>query len=179
MKDLIPREVIERKIYLIRGRKVMLSPHLAMLYGIEVRALVQAVKRNIERFPEDFMFQFTDEEYEILKSQFVISRWGGSRRANPYAFTEQGVAMLSSVLNSERAIEVNIAIMRAFVRLRDILLTHKDLAAKIAALELKYKNYDMRLSEYDKHITAIFEAIRQLMAPPPEKPKRRIGFHAD
>jgi len=115
------------------------------------------------------------QELEILRSQFATSSWGGERYL-PYAFTEQGVAMLSSVLNSERAIEVNIAIMRAFVRLREILLTHKDLAAKIAALELKYKNHDMRFSEYDKHIMAIFEAIKKLMAPPPEKPRRMIGF---
>jgi len=122
------------------------------------------------------MFQLSDREYEILKSQIATSRWGGARRANPYAFTEQGVAMLSSVLNSERAIQVNIAIMRAFVRMREILLTHKDLAAKITALELKYKNHDMRLLEYDKHIMAIFETIKKLMAPPPEKPRRMIGF---
>lgn len=175
MKNLIPQEVIENKIYLIRGQKVMLSPHLAKLYGVEAKVLIQAVKRNIERFPGDFMFQLTEDEYKILKSQIVTSSWGGIRRANPYAFTEQGVAMLSSVLNSKRAIQVNIAIMRAFVRLRDILLTHKDLAAKITALELKYKNYDMRLSEYDKHIAAIFEAIKKLMAPQ-EKPRRMIGF---
>jgi hypothetical protein len=121
------------------------------------------------------MFELTVQEFEILRSQIATSRWGGERYL-PYVFTEQGVAMLSSVLNSERAIEVNIAIMRAFVRLREILLTHKDLAAKITALELKYKNHDMRFSEYDKHITAIFEAIRQLMVPPPEKPRRMIGF---
>lgn len=154
----------------------MLSNDLAVLYGAEARALVQAVKRNIDRFPCDFMFQLMDEEYKILKSQIVISRWGGSRRANPYAFTEHGVAMLSSVLNSKRAIKVNIAIMRAFVRLREILLTHKDLAAKITALELKYKNHEMKFSKYDEHIAAIFEAIRQLMAPPPDKPRRIIGF---
>ena len=114
----VPVELIEKKIYLIRGHKVMLSTDLAKLYGVEVRVLVQAVKRNIERFPEDFMFQLSQEEYENLKSQIVTSSWGGARRARPYAFTEQGVAMLSSVLRSERAIQVNIAIMRAFVRLR-------------------------------------------------------------
>jgi len=119
------------------------------------------------------MFQVTKEEN--LRLQFATSSYGG-RRYLPYVFTEQGVAMLSSVLNSERAIEVNITIMRAFVRLREILLTHKDLAIKIAALELKYKNHDMKLSEYDKHIAAIFEAIKKLMAPPPEKPRRMIGF---
>lgn len=166
VKYLIPQEIIENKIYLIRGRKVMLSMDLAKLYRVPTMRLNEQVKRNIKRFPNDFMFQLSDKEYEILKSQIAISSWDGARRANPYAFTEQGVAMLSSVLNSERAIEVNIAIMRAFVRLREILLTHKDLAAKIAALELKYKNHDMRFSEYDKHIMAIFEAIKKLMAPP-------------
>ncbi len=176
MKDLIRQEVVERKIYLIRGHKVMLSMDLAKLYGVPAMRLNEQVKRNMKRFPGDFMFQLSDKEYEILKSQIAISSWGGARRANPYAFTEQGVAMLSSVLNSDRAIEVNIAIMRAFVRLREILLTHKDLAAKIKALELKYKNHDMRFSEYDKHIMTIFEAIKKLMAPPPEKPRRIIGF---
>jgi phage regulator Rha-like protein len=174
MKDLVPQEVVENKIYLIRGQRVMLDQDLASLYGVETKNLNLQVKRNIRRFPEDFMFQLTNEEN--LRLQNATSSYGG-RRYLPYAFAEQGVAMLSSVLNSERAIEVNIAIMRAFVRLREILLTHKDLAAKIAALELEYRNHEIRLSEYDKHITAIFEAIRQLMAPPPEKPKRQIGFH--
>ena len=114
---------------------------------------------------------------ENLRLQSATSSYGG-RRYLPYVFTEQGVVMLSSVINSERAIMVNIAIMRAFVRLREILLTHKDLAVKIEALELKYKNHDMKLSEYDAHIEAIFEAIKQLMVPPAEKPKPRIGFHA-
>ena len=173
MKDLIPREVIDRKIYFIRGRNVMLDKNLAGLYGVETKNLNLQVRRNIRRFPEDFMFRLTKEEN--LRLQFATSSYGG-RRYMPYAFTEQGVAMLSSVLNSERAIEVNIAIMRAFVRLREILLTHKDLAAKIEALELKYKNHDMKFSEYDKHITAIFEAIKKLMAPPPEKPRHMIGF---
>jgi len=119
------------------------------------------------------MFRLTKKEF--LRSQIATSRWGGERYL-PYAFTEQGVAMLSSVLSSERAIEVNIAIMRAFVRMREILLTNKNLATKITALELKYKNHDMKFSEYDKHVAVIFEAIRQLMAPPPEKPRRMIGF---
>ena len=170
MKDLIPREVIENKIYLIRGHKVMLSTHLAKLYGVEAKVLIQAVKRNMDRFPDDFMFQLMDDEYKILKSQFVTSSWGGIRRANPYAFTEQGVAMLSSVLNSKRAIQVNIAIMRAFVRLKAVLSTHKELAHKLAELERKVEKHDVE-------IQSIFEAICQLMAPPPEKPKRRIGFH--
>lgn len=176
MSKLISREVIERKIYYIRGHKVMLDRDLAGLYGVETKNLNLQVKRNIRRFPKDFMFQLTKKEN--LRLQFATSSYGG-RRYLPYVFTEQGIAMLSSVLNSERAIEVNIAIMRAFVRLREILLTHKDLAAKIAALELKYKNHDMRFLEYDKHIAAIFEAIRQLMTPPPEPPKRKIGFHAE
>ncbi|MDD4980220.1 MAG: ORF6N domain-containing protein [Candidatus Omnitrophica bacterium] len=170
MKELIPEEIIERKIFLLHGQKVMLSIHLAKLYGVEIRALIQAVKRNIERFPEDFMFQLTDEEFKNLKSQFVISSWGG-RRHPPYAFTEQGVAMLSSVLRSKRAIQVNIAIMRAFVKLRRILSTHKELAHKLEELE-------RRIEKHDAEIQGVFEAIRELMAPP-EQPKRRIGFHAD
>jgi hypothetical protein len=164
----LPIEVIEKSIYLIRGQKVMLSTHMAQLYGVEPRSLVQAVRRNIQRFPEDFMFQLTSEEFDALKSQFVISSWGGLRRARPYAFTEQGVAMLSSVLRSERAIQVNIAIMRVFVRLRQILATHKELATKLAELE-------NRLKGHDEQILAIFEAIRALMVHP-EKSKKKIGF---
>jgi phage regulator Rha-like protein len=167
--NLIPQEIIEQKIYLIRGHKVMLSNHLAELYDVEVRSLIQAVKRNKDRFPDDFMLQLTDAEFQNLKSQIVISSWGGFRRSTPYAFTEQGVAMLSSVLRSKRAIQVNIAIMRAFVKLREILSTHKDLAQKLNELEHK-------IERHDEEITAIFEAIRQLMAPPPREPKRRIGF---
>jgi len=169
MKEIIPHEVIERKIFIIRGQKVMLSPILAELYGVETRALIQAVKRNADRFPEDFMFQLTDEEYKNLKSQIVISSWGGSRRAYPYAFTEQGVSMLSSVLNSKRAIQVNIAIIRTFVRLKQMLLTHKDLAQKLSELE-------RRMEKHDEHIHTIFQAIRQLMNQPPEPSKRKIGF---
>jgi phage regulator Rha-like protein len=147
----------------------MLSNHLAILYQVEAKRLIQAVKRNKGRFPEDFMFQLTNEEFQNLKSQIVTSSWGGLRRNPPYAFTEQGVAMLSSVLRSERAVRVNIAIMRAFVKLREILSTHKDLAQKLNELEHK-------IERHDEEITAIFEAIRQLMAPPPREPKRRIGF---
>jgi len=164
-RSLIPLERIERSILLIRGQKVMLSPDLAELYQVEPRVLVQAVKRNIARFPEDFMFQLTEEEFYNLKSQFVISSWGGLRRAKPYAFTEQGVAMLSSVLNSEIAIKVNIEIMRAFVRLRRLLASHADLARKLEALEKKY----------DTQFKVVFEAIRELMKPPETK-KRPIGF---
>jgi hypothetical protein len=164
--EVIEREVIERRIYLIRGRKVMLSTHLAELYDVEPRALVQAVKRNRDRFPEDFMFQLGAEEFENLKSQIVISSWGGLRRAAPYAFTEQGVAMLSSVLNSKRAIAVNIAIIRTFVRLRQLLATHKELAERLAAMEKKY----------DQRFKVVFDILKQLTEPPPEPPKRPIGF---
>ena len=164
-KSLIPVERIERRIFLIRGHKVMLSNDLAELYEVEPRILVQAVKRNIVRFPEDFMFQLSQEEFSILKSQIVISSWGGLRRARPYAFTEQGVAMLSSVLNSERAVKVNIEIMRAFVRLRQILASNKELAKKLDELEKKY----------DAQFRVVFDAIRELMKPPESK-KRPIGF---
>ena len=179
MSNLIPSEVIERKIYLIRGHKVMLDRDLASLYGVSVKRLNEQVKRNINRFPCDFMLVLTRQEVMNSRSQFATLKQGQNIKYLPYAFTEQGVAMLSSVLNSERAIRVNIAIMRAFVRLREILLTHKDLSDKIAGLELKYKNHDMRFSEYDKHIMAIFEAIKKLMAPPPEAPKRKIGFRQE
>ncbi len=161
----IPPERIERSILLIRGQKVMLSTDLAELYQVEPRVLVQAVKRNIARFPKDFMFQLTEEEFSNLKSQTVISSWGGLRRARPYAFTEQGVAMLSSVLRSKRAIQVNIEIMRAFVRLRRILASHADLAQKLDSLEKKY----------DTQFKVVFDAIRELMKPPETK-KRPIGF---
>ena len=161
----LPIERIAAKIYLLRGEKVMLSPDLAELYLVEPRALIQAVKRNLERFPEDFMFQLSAEEFADLKSQIVISSWGGARRARPYAFTEQGVAMLSSVLRSKRAVQVNVEIMRTFVRLRRMLAEHADLARKLAALEKKY----------DVQFKAVFDAIRQLMEPP-AAPRRPIGF---
>jgi hypothetical protein len=148
-------ERIESRIYMLRGHKVMLSTDLADLYEVEPRALVQAVKRNIERFPEDFMFQLSREEFDNLKSQTVISSWGGLRRATPYAFTEQGVAMLSSVLRSKRAVMVNVEIMRAFVRLRQMLAAHADLARKLASLEKKY----------DAQFKVVFDAIRELMTP--------------
>ncbi|MEK7476355.1 MAG: ORF6N domain-containing protein [Candidatus Coatesbacteria bacterium] len=156
---------VENRILLIRGHKVMLSSDLAGLYEVEPKVLIQAVKRNGDRFPLDFMFQLTRAEFANLKSQFVTSSWGGLRRATPYAFTEQGVAMLSSVLRSPRAVAVNIEIMRAFVRLRQILSTNKDLARRLDELEGKY----------DSQFRAVFEAIRQLMAPPDSK-RRQIGF---
>lgn len=162
----IPAERIERAILFIRGHKVMLDGDLAALYDVEVKVLNQAVRRNLDRFPDDFMFQLTKEEFDDLRSQSVTSSsgWGG-RRYPPYAFTEQGVAMLSSVLRSKRAVQVNIEIMRAFVRLRRMLASHAELARKLDALEKKY----------DAQFKVVFDAIRQLMAPP--EPKRRlIGF---
>ncbi|MEE9604045.1 MAG: ORF6N domain-containing protein [Candidatus Scalindua sp.] len=161
----IPEETIEGKILLIRHKKVMLDTDLALLYEVEIRALNQAVKRNIERFPGDFMFQLTKGEYESLRSQFVTLRRGQHRKYLPYAFTEQGVAMLSSVLNSKRAIQVNIQIMRAFIKLREMLLTHKELKQKIEAMERKY----------DYQFKIVFDAIKKLLEPP-EKPKGKIGF---
>lgn len=145
----------------------MLDSDLAELYGVETRVFNQAVKRNLQRFPSDFMFQLTTEEAESLRSQIVTSKIGsGGRRYAPYVFTEQGVAMLSSVLNSERAIEVNIAIVRAFVKLREMLGTHKELAQKLAQMEKKY----------DAQFRVVFDAIRQLMEPPPAPPRRKVGF---
>jgi len=164
--NILPRERIESSILLIRGHKVMLDADLAELYGVETRALLQAVSRNQKRFPKDFMFQMSKEEYELLRSQIVISKKGrGGRRYLPYVFTEQGVAMLSSVLRSERAAQVNIEIMRAFVRLRELVATHKDLARKLEALEKRY----------DAQFKVVFDAIRELMAPPTPN-KRKIGF---
>ena len=168
-KEIILIERIAAAILLVRGQKVMLSQDLAALYGVAVKALNQAVKRHAARFPSDFVFQLTSEEFENLKSQIVTSSWGGLRRALPYAFTEQGVAMLSSVLNSERAVRVNIAIMRAFVKLRETLGRNRELARKFSELE-------KRVGKHDEKINAILEAIRQLMAPS-EKPRREIGFH--
>lgn len=164
MNDIIPVEKIHKAIYLIRGQKVMLSIDLAKLYGVEPRVLVQAVKRNAVRFPRDFMYQLAAKEVMNLKSQIVTSSWGGVR-ARPYAFTEQGVAMLSSVLNSPRAIQVNITIMRAFVDLRQTLTTNAKLAAKLQEMEKKY----------DGQFRAVFAALRELMNPP-EPPRKKIGF---
>ena len=167
MNDLIPVERIENRIFLIRGQKVMLDAHLAELYNVPTRRLNEQVKRNIGRFPEDFMFQLTKNEFVNLKSQIAISSWGG-RRTMPFAFTEQGIAMLSGVLNSQIAIHVNIAIMRAFVKLRQILSTHKEFAEKLKELENKYEKHDVE-------IQAVFDALRQLMAPE-EKSIKKIGF---
>jgi len=165
---LVPMERIERAILMLRGHKVMLDADLAALYGVETKALVRAVKRNEDRFPHDFMFQLSREESDNLRLHFgTSSSWGG-RRYLPYAFTEQGVAMLSSVLRSPRAVQVNIEIMRAFVRLRKMLASNAELAKKLDALEKKY----------DVQFRAVFEAIRQLMAPREPK-RRRIGFGSE
>ncbi len=166
--SIVPSERIERAILLVRGHKVILDRDLAELYDVETRALIQAVKRNAARFPADFMFQLSESELENWRSQFVISnpaaRMGVRRR--PYAFTEQGIAMLSSVLHSERAVHVNIEIMRAFVRLRRLLADHSELARKLAELEEKY----------DAQFRVVFDAIRKLMAPSPSDVPR-MGFH--
>jgi hypothetical protein len=169
---LIPAERIEKRIFLIRRKRVMVDRDLARLYGVPTSRLNEQVKRNKNRFPKDFMFQLTKREFKNWKSQFAISNSVkmGIRR-QPYVFTEQGVAMLSGVLHSKRAIQVNIAIMRVFVKLREILSTHKALAHKLKQLERKIENHD-------EEIRAIFEAIQQLMTPP-EKPKKQIGFHTN
>jgi hypothetical protein len=156
---------LSNRILTLRGERVLLSLDLAELYGVEPRVLLQAVQRNRARFPPDFMFQVDATEWENLKSQFVISSWGGGR-TRPYAFTEQGVAMLSSVLRSPRAIAVNVEIMRAFVRMRRMVVEHADLAARLDRLE---RNYDAKFK-------VVFDAIRQLMSPVPEAQRHRIGF---
>lgn len=161
---------IEGRIFALRETRVMLSPHLAELYGVEPRALVQAVKRNARRFPEDFMFQLTTAEFAGLKSQFVISKGrGGARRALPYAFTEQGVAMLSAVLNSPRAVQTSVEIVRAFIRRRRVIFSVKELGRKVAGIE-------RRLGSHDADIQDILSALKQLMSPP-GKPGKEIGFH--
>jgi chromosome condensin MukBEF ATPase and DNA-binding subunit MukB len=167
MDPIVPIETIESRIYLIRGHKVMLDRDLALLYGVETRVLNQAVRRNIDRFPADFMLRLTREEILNL-SQFVTSS-NIKHAPNVFAFTEQGVAMLSGVLNSDRAIRVNIAIMRTFVKLREMIATHKDLGRRLDDLEKKY----------DAQFKVVFDAIRQLMAPPPDAKRRKIGFGRD
>ncbi|MBF0494759.1 MAG: ORF6N domain-containing protein [Candidatus Omnitrophica bacterium] len=162
---LIPAERIENKIYLIRGHKVMIDADLAELYKVETARLTRQVRRNFDRFPPDFMFKLTAKEFENLRCQFGISSWGG-RRYLPYVFTEQGVAMLSSVLNSRRAIQANIAIMRTFTKLRQMMGSHKDLKNKIEEMEKKY----------DGQFQLVFDALKELLAPPPAPKKGQIGF---
>jgi phage regulator Rha-like protein len=167
MTDLISVESITNRIYFIRGMKVMIDRDLADLYGVETKAFKQAVRRNKERFPDDFMFVLTNQEVRNLGSQIVTSSWGGTRYP-PMAFTEQGVAMLSSVLNSKRAIDVNIAIMRTFVKMRGILANNKEFAGKL-------KKMEEQLAEHEEQFLVVFEAIKQMLKEE-EKPKRKIGF---
>jgi hypothetical protein len=162
---LVPTERIESVIFFLRGEKIILDADIAALYAIETKILVKAVKRNLDRFPQDFMFQLTPEEVSNLRYQFGTSSWGG-RRYLPYAFTEQGVAMLSGVLRSEQAVKVNVEIMRAFVRLRRMVNEQAELARKLDALE----------ERYDEQFKVVFDALRELMAPPEETEGRRIGF---
>jgi hypothetical protein len=162
---LVEYEIVVAKIAVVRGQRVMFAQDLAVLYGVETRVLMQAVQRNIDRFPEDFLFQLNDQEFTNLKSQFVTSSWGGIRKL-PHAFSEQGVAMLSSVLRSKRAVAVNIEIMRAFVRMRALIDGNRSLAKKINDLEQKY----------DKQFKVVFQAIYDLMDDREKKPKRKIGF---
>ncbi|MDC0358487.1 ORF6N domain-containing protein [Oligoflexia bacterium] len=157
---------VEGLIYQIRGERVLLDQDLSQLYGVETKALVQAVKRNLERFPEDFMFQLSDQEFSVLRSQIVTSKGRGGRRSAPYAFTEQGVAMLSSVLRSNRAVRVNVHIMRTFVRLRKIFESHKELADQLIDLE----------DRHEKKFQRVFDAIRELTSEKTIPKKRRIGF---
>lgn len=163
---LIPQEIIQSKILFFRGAKVMLDSDLALLYGVPTFRLNEAVKRNRKRFPEDFMFQLTRKEFKNLISQFAMSSWGG-RRKQPYAFTEHGILMLSSVLNSERAVQVNIQIMRTFTQLREMLVSNKELRQKIEEMEKKY----------DHQFKIVFQAIKELLEPPTPKTKGPIGFH--
>lgn len=166
----VPVEVIGSRIFLIRGEKVMFDSHLAELYGVPTKALNLAVHRNIDRFPKDFMFQLTQQEMQRLRFQFETSNGRGGRRYCPYVFTEQGVAMLSSVLRSKRAIQINVAIMRAFVKIRRVLATHKDVVRKLEAIERIQKRHGLE-------IASIWDALNQLLAP---KPKQyRIGFKVD
>ncbi len=168
ISPVVAPEPLERRIFLVRGKEVMLSPDPAEIYGVEPRAPIQAVKRNMERFPDDFMFQLNAGENANLKSQTVISSWGGPRRSTPYAFTELEVAMLSSVLRSEQAIRMNIQIMRAFVKLRETLSFHKDLARRLEQVEIKLQRHGAALG-------VLVDEIKKLKASP-SAPRRRIGF---
>lgn len=165
MKPIVTAEDLESKIYLVRGQKVMLDGDLAELYEVEVKQLKRQVRRNIDRFPTDFMFQLSQDDYDSLRRHFGTLKRGEHSKYLPYVFTEQGVAMLSSVLNSKRAVQVNIQIMRAFVRLREMISSNKELAKRLDELEKKY----------DSQFRLVFDAIRELMVPP-EEDKRRIGF---
>jgi len=165
MPDIVPVEIIAEKIFLIREQKVMLDHDLAKLYGVTTGRLNEQVRRNIKRFPEEFMFQISTEEFKNLKSQFAISSWGGTRKL-PFVFTEHGIAMLSSVLNSDRAISVNIQIIKTFIKMRQMMLSYKDLKEKIEKME----------SKYDKQFHILFQALKQMLEPKQVPPQRKIGF---
>ena len=167
---IVPIEQVQGKILLLRSEKVILDADLAGLYGVQTRALNQAVRRNLDRFPPDFMFQLSNAEFEDLKSQIVTSSWGG-RRYPPYAFTEHGAIMAASILNSEQAVQASIFVVRAFVKLRQMLAPYKELMAKFDQLEKK-------LQTHDKQIIAIIDAIKLLMPPPEAKPKEPFGFRS-
>jgi len=167
-------ERVINKIYLIRGKKLMLDFELAEMYAVETKQLKRQVKRNTERFPKDFMFELTQKEFKNLRCQFGSSSWGGTRYM-PIAFTEQGVAMLSSVLNSSTAIEVNIQIIRVFSKMRELLLTHKDILLKLEQVEKKMIQQDGKMKEYEEAIQAIFVALKKLLNPP-NPPREPIGF---
>jgi hypothetical protein len=169
-ESLIPTEYIENRILLIRGEKIIIDTHLASIYGVSTKALLQATKRNIDRFPEDFMFQLTAKEKKDLKSHFRSEDWGG-RRYLPYAFTEHGAIMAASILRSKRAVKASIYVVRAFVKMKQIISSHKDLAEKIDELE-------RNVVTHDKAIVSLFDAIRKMMAAPEPK-KRKIGFIQD
>jgi ORF6N domain len=173
---LIPEERIINKIHFFRGKKVILDFDLAEMYAVENKQLKRQVRRNIERFPVDFMFELNVKEVEILRSQIGTSSWGGSRYI-PMAFTEQGVAMLSSVLNSRTAIEVNIQIIRAFTRMREMISSQKDILLKLQQIEKKLMRHDGKMKKYEEDMRLIFEALKKLLQPPPEPaPRPKIGF---
>ena len=168
-KTLVPQEIIEGKILLIKGKKIMLDSDLAMLYGVETKQLTRQVRRNIDRFPNDFMFQLSRDEYnELLRRQFGTLKRGQYSKYLPYAFTEHGILMLSSILNSKKAVQVNIQIMRTFTKLREMMLSYKDLQKKIEAMERKH-------AKHDEHFQIIFKTIKEMLNPPVEK-KGKIGF---
>ena len=167
LKTIVPQEIIRNNIFLLRGQKVMVDKDLAELYGVTTYDLKRAVRRNLSRFPADFMFELTGEEHSALRRHFGALERGSHSKYLPYAFTEHGILMLSSVLNSERAVQVNIQIMRTFSQLREMLAGNKELKLKIEEMEKKY----------DSQFKVVFQAIRELFEPPASKPKRRIGFH--
>lgn len=176
LKALVAEQKILNKIYILRGQKVMLDKDLAEMYGVETRVLNQGIKRNMARFPKDFMFQLSDKEFQNLISQNVTSSWGGTRKL-PYAFTEQGVAMLSSILNSKTAIEVNIRIIRVFTKMREFALTHNEILMQLARLEKEVSNINRNTERNTKDIENIFTVLKELIEKDAKPaPRRKIGF---